>query len=173
MTISLYDISVASYLQTVGAIAGILDKGSAHFAEHCVDPDGIVQTRLHPDMLPFSFQVHSVVHHSLGALKGLESGEFGPPAGLADLDYAGFQRLVAETLAALERYTPDAVNALQGGDVSFVLGEHKLPFTAEEFVLSFSLPNLHFHAATAYDILRMQGVPLGKRDFMGRLRMKR
>lgn len=173
MAISLYDISVASYLQTVGAFAGILDKGSAHFAEQGIDPDGIVQTRLHPDMLPFSFQVHSVVHHSLGALKGLESGEFAPPSGLAELDYAGFQGLVGDTLTALEGYAPDAVNALQGGDLTFALGEHKLPFTAEDFVLTFSLPNLHFHAATAYDILRMQGVPLGKRDFMGRMRMKR
>lgn len=172
MTISLYDISVASYLQATGAVADFLEKGRGHFAEQGIDPETIVQTRLYPDMLPFSFQVHSVVHHSLGALKGLESGEFAPPAGLAELDYAGFQGLIADTRAALEGYTPDTVNALQGGDMAFVAGERRLPFTAEDFVLSFSLPNLYFHAATTYDILRMQGVPLGKRDFMGRMRMK-
>ena len=48
----------------------------------------------------------------------------------------------------------------------------KLPFTAENFLLSFSLPNFYFHATTAYDILRHKGVPIGKRDFMGRMRMK-
>ena len=71
------------------------------------------------------------------------------------------------------RWTPDAVNALGGRDVVFHLGDHKLPFTAEGFLMSFSLPNFYFHATTAYDILRTNGVPLGKRDFMGRLKMKK
>ena len=56
---------------------------------------------------------------------------------------------------------------------SFFLGDHKLPFTTEGFLMSFSLPNFYFHATTAYDILRTNGVPLGKRDFMGRLKMKK
>jgi hypothetical protein len=50
---------------------------------------------------------------------------------------------------------------------------NKLPFTGGDFLLSFSIPNFHFHATTAYDILRTQGVPIGKRDYMGPLRMKR
>jgi hypothetical protein len=56
--------------------------------------------------------------------------------------------------------------------VTFQIGERKMPFVAEGFILSFSLPNFHFHAATAYDILRMKGVPIGKRDYMGQLRLK-
>ena len=55
----------------------------------------------------------------------------------------------------------------------FRFGETKIPFTSENFILSFSLPNFHFHATTAYDILRSRGVPVGKRDYMGRLRLKR
>ena len=57
-------------------------------------------------------------------------------------------------------------------EVLFQFGEMKMPFTAEGFLLSFSIPNLHFHATTAYDILRMKGVPLGKRDYMGQPRLK-
>ena len=60
-----------------------------------------------------------------------------------------------------------------GRDVSFKVGDRALPFTAEGFLMSFSLPNFFFHATTAYDILRHRGVPLGKRDFMGRLKLKR
>jgi hypothetical protein len=56
--------------------------------------------------------------------------------------------------------------------VTFQFRDFKLPFTAENFLLSFSLPNFHFHATTAYDILRMKGVPLGKPDYMGQLRLK-
>jgi hypothetical protein len=54
----------------------------------------------------------------------------------------------------------------------FQLGERQMPFTVENFLMSFSTPNLHFHATTAYDILRSKGVPLGKRDYMGRMRLK-
>ena len=55
--------------------------------------------------------------------------------------------------------------------MAFQLGERKMPFLAEGFLMSFSLPNLHFHATTAYDILRQKGAPLGKRDYMGALRL--
>ena len=64
------------------------------------------------------------------------------------------------------------MNALEGKDVTFQFKDFKLPFTAENFLLSFSLPNFYFHATTAYDILRHKGVPLGKRDFTGKLRLK-
>ena len=62
--------------------------------------------------------------------------------------------------------------ALEGKDVTFQIRDTKIPFTAEGFVQSFSLPNFYFHATTAYDILRSKGVPLGKRDFLGRMRLK-
>jgi hypothetical protein len=87
-------------------------------------------------------------------------------------DFAGLQGLVAEAREALAALTPEAVNALGGKDVIFAIGDRKLPFTAEGFLMSFSLPNFYFHATTAYDILRTNGVPLGKRDFMGRLKLK-
>jgi hypothetical protein len=64
------------------------------------------------------------------------------------------------------------VNTLEGKDVVFEVRDMKLPFTAEGFLLSFSLPNFYFHATTAYDILRTKGVPLGKRDFLGKMRLK-
>ena len=65
------------------------------------------------------------------------------------------------------------VEAYEGKDVIFKFGQAAMPFTAEGFLMSFSLPNLHFHATTAYDILRTKGVPLGKRDYLGPLRLKR
>ena len=73
---------------------------------------------------------------------------------------------------AREPGQPADVNALEGKDVSFQFRDTKIPFVAENFLLSFSLPNFHFHATTAYDILRSKGVPLGKRDYMGKLRLK-
>jgi hypothetical protein len=172
MAISFYEASVANYLQTLGAMTGVLAKGAAHFQEKGIDPQTIVETRLAPDMLPFSFQIFSVVHHSQGALDGIRSGTFRPPGARDPHSYAQLQALVADTLSALKDKTPADVDALESNDLVFEIGKMKMPFTATGFLFSFSLPNFYFHAATAYDILRANGVPLGKRDFMGAMRMK-
>jgi hypothetical protein len=172
MSTSLYDLSVANYLQAVPAVAGFLDKGLAHFQSSNADPNEVVETRLFADMLPFRFQVVSVAHHSLGTIEGLKKGVFSPSGQTAPLDYAGLQKLLADTVEGLKRVTPEEVNALAGRDMVFQMRDRVVPFTAETFVLSFSLPNFYFHASTAYDILRTKGVPLGKRDFLGRLRIK-
>jgi hypothetical protein len=169
---SLYDISVGSYLQGLAGVAGTLEKGRQKLAEDGGDPDGILETRLFADMLPFKFQIISVCHHSLGAIRGIERGEFNPPGAVEATTYADFQKLVEDTRDGLKALSPDAVNAWAGKDVNFKLGAMTMPFEAETFVLSFSLPNFYFHAATAYDILRIQGAKLGKRDFMGAVRMK-
>jgi uncharacterized protein len=172
MAISLYDVSVASYLQILGAVSGFLAKGREHCEKNAIDLAQVVETRLIADMLPFRFQIISVAHHSLGAIKGIEAGVFGIPSGPPDLDYAGLEKLIADTRSGLQGYKRDAIDALEGKDVQFKLGERGMPFIARDFVLSFSLPNFYFHAATAYDILRMKGAPIGKRDFMGMPRIK-
>lgn len=173
MSVSFYDLSVASYLQCLGAVAGFLDKGRAHFEERGIALDEVVETRLYEDMLPLRFQIVSVVHHSLGALRGIEAGVFQPPGNSPDFGYAELHEQVAQARDELQQVSREQVDALAGKDVVFELGERKIPFSSESFVLSFSLPNLYFHAATAYDILRMKGVPVGKRDFLGQLRVKR
>jgi len=171
MSVSLYDVSVATYIQILGAVEGFLEKGKSHCQENNIDLAEIVATRLYPDMNPFAFQVISVAHHSMAAIRGVEASEFSPPSGYGELDYAGLQNLVSEARAAVESFQRETVEACEGGQVVFNLGANKLPFTTENFVLSFSLPNFLFHATTAYDILRMKGVPLGKRDFLGQMRI--
>jgi hypothetical protein len=172
MAIPLYDLSVASYLQTLGAVAGFMERGLSHCRDNNIDPEEIVETRLWNDMLPFRFQIISVAHHSLGAIEGVKKGEFAPPSETRALTYAQLQGLVTQTRDALAKLTPDEVNALEGGDVVFRFRDFRVPYTAEGFLMSFSLPNFYFHATTAYDILRSKGVPLGKRDFMGQMRTK-
>jgi hypothetical protein len=172
MAFSLYDATVANYLQILGAVGGFLDKSLAHFRDNGTDPAEIVETRLFPDMLPFRFQIVSVARHSRGAMEAAKNGVFTPPSGRPDLDYTGLQALVAEAHSELSALTPEAVDALVGRDVSFTIGGRTLLFTAEGFLMSFSLPNFFFHATTAYDILRHKGAPLGKRDFVGRLNLK-
>jgi hypothetical protein len=172
MAISLYEVTVPSYLQTLTAISGVLDKGLAHALAAGTDPDTLVEARLCDDMLPLRFQVLSVRHHSLGALEGAMAGSFAPPSSPGPQDYAGLQALVAETRTALQALSPADVDALEGRDVVFAMRGIEIPFTGEGFLLSFSFPNFYFHATTAYDILRSRGTPLGKRDFMGPMRLR-
>jgi hypothetical protein len=173
MATSLYDLSVASYLQTLGAVSNFLDRGLAHCRDNNIDPEEIVATQFYGDMLPFRFQIISVAHHSAGAIAGVKAGAFAPPTERRPLTYTELQGLVADAQKTLSATTPEEINAFEGKDVTFAIGDFKMPFTAEGFVMSFSLPNFYFHATTAYDILRSKGVPLGKRDFMGATRMKR
>ena len=172
MAISLYEGGVVSYLQTLEAVAGFLDKSLAHFREHGVDPEAVVDTALFVDMRPFRFQIVSVVHHSVGAVEAMRGGVFGPPTDRTPYDYAGLQGIVAGARDALGKLTPAEVDSREGAEVVFQVGDIRREFTAEGFLLSFSLPNFHFHATTAYDILRANGAPIGKRDYMGRLRLK-
>jgi hypothetical protein len=172
MTTSLYDISVGSYLQTVRAVAGILERAAKHCAETGSDPDGFVSARLFGDMAPFHFQVECVDHHSVWGLEAVRSGLFAPPALVGPIPFVDLQAMMAQTESALKAFSPDEVNSWAGKDLDFQIGPRRLSFTAENFFLSFSLPNFHFHAVTAYDILRMKGVPLGKRDYEGQLRTK-
>ena len=172
MSLSLYDAFVPSYLQIVGAVEGFLAKGAAHFKEKGIDPNSVIDAKLADDMLPFAFQVRAVAHHSVGAINGVKAGQFGPPGGAPPADYAALQKIAADASAALKAVKPDEFNACQGKDVIFGIRDTKLPFTAEGFLQTFSLPNFFFHATTAYDILRHKGVPVGKRDFLGKMRLK-
>ncbi len=172
MNLSLYEISVPNYLQTLGAVGAFLDKAQAHFRESGIALGEIVGTRLYPDMLPFRFQIQSVVHHSVGAIEGIQQGVFRPPSNLPEHTYDELQKLVSDARETLQKVAPETVNARAGADMTFEIRGTKVPFTAEGFVLSFSLPNFYFHATTAYDILRSRGVPIGKRDYLGRMRLK-
>src|ERR1700759_3529714 len=129
MALSLYDFTVGSYLQTLGAVSAFLDRGLAHCRDNTIDPEEIVETRLYGDMLPFRFQIVSVAHHSAGAIAGVKAGAFGPPSEQRPLTYAQLQGLVADTRETLGKVTPAEMDALETGDVTFRIGNFEIPFT--------------------------------------------
>ena len=172
MSTSLYDLTVASYLQIGDALAGVLDKAADHFVAQGVDLEEIVSTRLVEDMAPLRFQVFSAAHPSAAAAQAFSSGEFRPPKGYETLSYADLQASLGAALDELRAMDRGTVNGYAGGVVIFRFGEVAIPFTTENFALCFSLPNFYFHATTAYNILRACGAPLGKRDFVGRMRTR-
>ena len=169
MSISFHASSAGTYARIVAATGNVLTKGQAFAADNNIDADSLVTARLHEDMADLQFQVVCVAHHSLGALKAMQAGEFRPPVNDTPMDYAGLQALMAQTLNELTTLETAAIDDLAGGNLVFKIGGNELPFTNQNFLLGFSLPNFYFHATTAYDILRQQGVPLSKLDFLGEM----
>jgi len=172
MAFSLYAATVPSYQQILGAVSGLLAKAEKFCAERSIPPEELVSARLAPDMLPFAFQVKSTAVHSLGSIEGVRKGVFSPDTTPPPQTLATLEERLAATRAALDSIDPAEVDGFMGRDMEFAFGERRIGFTAENFLLTFSLPNFYFHATTAYDILRWKGVPLGKRDYLGRLRIK-
>lgn len=171
MAISLYDASVGASLQVVGALRGVLEKGLFHCRQNGLDPESVVKARLYPDRQPFSFQVRSVASLPLRAIAILEAGKVAAGGQRdAEFDYPTLQSLLSETEIALSALDPARVDAFQDKEIPFETGHMKTRFTAENFIMSFVLPNLFFHATTAYGILRMTGAPVGKLDFLGAMR---
>jgi hypothetical protein len=173
MAFSLYAATVPSYLQTLGAVAGLIDKAESFCAEKRLAPRELIQARLAEDMLPFAYQVKSTAVHSLGAIEGLRRGVFSPDMTPPPEEFATLRSRITATVSSLEQIDPAEVEGFAGREMRFSFGERHIDFTGGSFLVSFSLPNFYFHAATAYDILRWKGVTLGKRDFMGRVRSKK
>jgi hypothetical protein len=172
MAFSLYAATVPSYRQILEAVSGLLHKAEAFCSEKAIAPQDIIQARLAADMLPFAYQISSTAVHSLGAIEAVRRGVFSPDMTPPPEDFAGLKARISAALAGLGAIEAAEVDAFVGRDMRFAFRDRRLDFTAEDFLLSFSQPNFYFHATTAYDILRWKGMPIGKRDFTGKPRMK-
>jgi uncharacterized protein len=173
MSLSLYAATIPTFQQILGAISGLLDKAEAFCAEKGIAAQELIQTRLAADMFPLAYQVKSTAVHSLGAIEGIRKGVFSPDTTAPPETFAALKARIAETLTALEKIDSAEIDGFLGRDVRFAFGNNHRDYTAENFLLSFSLPNFYFHATTTYDILRWKGMPIGKRDFIGKTRTKK
>ena len=172
MAFSLYAATIPSYLQILGSVSGLLDRAESYCVDNAIDPQTLIQAKLADDMFPFSYQVKSAAVHSLGSIEGVRRGVFSPDMTPPPESFAAMKSRIEETVKALQAIDPAEVESFMGRDMAFVFKDFRVDFTAENFLLSFSLPNFYFHSTTAYDILRWKGVPIGKRDYLGRMRKK-
>lgn len=186
MATTLYDLSVPTFLQTLRALAGVMDRAAAHCAATGADPDDFVPARLYPDMAPFHFQIEAVKNHAVWGLEAVKTGVFAAPPLAGAVPFAELQVMVDEAVAALEAHSPEEVNSWSGKDLDIVIyqpldadnattsgwGPQTLALTPATYLLSYTLPNFYFHAVTAYNILRIRGVPIGKYHFQGQIRTR-
>jgi len=172
MPVSLHTAVVGAYLQVLPKVGDMVAKAEAHCAEKALAADGLATACLAPDMWNFAKQVWESGHHSARAIEGVRKGVFGPELDPAPTGFAELKAQVADSLALLRAVDPGELDAIAERDMRFEFGERRMDFTVSDFLLTFSLPNFYFHSAMAYAVLRNQGVPLGKMDFLGAVRLK-
>jgi hypothetical protein len=172
MPFSFYDAIVPSNLQILEAMDALLDKAETFCVEQARPEADLIGARLAPDMLPFGYQVKSCAAHSVGGIDGVKAGSFSPDTAPWPTDFTALHSALRGAIAQLSGIDRESFDALAEKDTLFAFGDRRMPFTGANFLLSFSQPNFYFHAATAYAILRAQGMKLGKRDFLGSLRIE-
>ncbi|MEO1662836.1 MAG: DUF1993 domain-containing protein [Pseudomonadota bacterium] len=168
MTTPLYKSTIGVMIRQTEALVGIMAAGREHLG---ADADAFVNAKLCDDMLPFSFQIRSVCHHTIGDVEAMRSGQAGPPPELEVTSYAQLETLLATSLEQLKAVTPEELDSLLDKDVIFAFGDFKIPFKGLGFLTSFGLPNFYFHMTTAYNLLRQKGVAIGKREYLGAMDM--
>jgi hypothetical protein len=147
-------------------LIAILQKGAAHAEARKIDPSVLVTARLFPDMFPLSRQVQIASDQGKGGtarLAGLEPPKY-------EDNETSFPQLVArveKTIVFMDTVRPDQIDGSEGRKITLVAGGNTLNFLGLPYLTQFVLPNLYFHSTTAYNILRHNGVELGKLDFLG------
>lgn len=172
MPTTLHSATVPLLRQMLGSLTGLIDKAEAHCREKGLAPEALIQARLAPDMHPFAYQIKAVAFTAAGGLRAAIDGEFRPDMNPPPESFADLRSRVADADAVLAALPADGLNAAEGGDATIIVGDMRIPFTAENFVTSFVLPNALFHASIAYAILRNQGLAVGKTDFLGKMALK-
>ena len=167
---NLHTLTVGSYLQYLTSAIGCLNQARAQAASLGVSYEDMVDASLHPDMLPLHFQIVTIAHFSSTAMNAAFSGEMGGPDMTLALDYPGLIEHLEEAHRNISSYKADDINALAGGEVVFRYGDIIVPFTTEDFFLTYALPSFYFHVSVAYSILRSLGVHVGVANFLGTVR---
>lgn len=173
MPMSLHAALIPGWLQMLGAVGGLLDVSEAFVADAGLDEEAFLQARLAQDMLPLAYQIKSCWAHTAMALEGVRNGHFAPEMTPPPGRFDPLRKMILDARSACEQASEEEMSELASKPVVFTIGDKfRLDFIASDFLMSFSQPNLYFHATTAYGIMRMQGVPLGKRDFLGAIRVR-
>ena len=167
MPLTLHEAFAPSCAQILKGVRAQVDKAEQYAAEAGIAPSELIEAKLADDMWPLPYHVRSVWVHTKLALDLAPSGEFSPDFTNIPGDWDAMRAMIDDALATLETVSPDSLEEIADKRIHFVLGGKRLmEFTVTNFLMSFSQPNLYFHATTFYDILRMKGLPLVKRDYL-------
>ncbi len=165
MLLTSSSVARATIGQMFTALDGILAKAADHAETQKIEQSVLLNARLYPDMFPLVRQVQiasDIAARGLARLAGED------PLSMPDEEtsFCELQARVAKAKALLQGLSAEAIDADPDADITFPVGPQTMTMKRQAYFLNFILPNVYFHVATAYDILRHSGVPLGKRDYL-------
>ena len=166
MAIGMYQLSVPVFVRHLNGLAICLNKTQALYSEKKYDESSLLNSRLFPDMFTFAKQVQAATDHARTCTAVL-SGATAPTFDNSEKSLADLIGRVDKTVAFLNTVKPEQIDGTEDKSVTVKAGDRELNFKGLELLLNRSMPNFYFHATTAYDILRGNGVEIGKRNFMG------
>mgnify|MGYP001197275689 CR=1 FL=1 len=168
MPMTLHEAYIPSAKQIFGGMKNLIDKAEAHCADNGLEPSELIDAKLAETMWTLPWHVRACWVHSGYAIGLYADGAFTPDFTELPGDWDAMRAMVDDALAKLDAITPEHLEALADKPIDFQLGGKTLmTLTGQNFLLSVNQPNFYFHATTFYDILRMKGVALNKRDFIG------
>jgi len=167
MPLSMYQASIPVFLHMLDNLAAILDKAQQHAHDHKIEPQVLLNARLAPDMYPLLRQVQIVSDGVKGCAARL-AGIAVPSFADTESSFAELQARISKTAEFLRSVAPEQFDGSEERAISLSFLGLELKFSGQDYLLNFVLPNFYFHLSMAYAILRHNGVPLGKMDFLGR-----
>ena len=166
MTISMYQASVPLFRTLLGALSNVLDKGAAFCEAKKVDPSVLINGRLSPDMFPLSRQVQIATDMAKGGIARLAGVEV-PTWPDTEATFDELTSRIAKTIAYIDGFKPAQIDGSEDRKIVLKMRGEDVTFTGQRYLIGFVIPNVGFHCTTAYNILRHNGVDVGKRDFLG------
>jgi hypothetical protein len=168
MTLTLHSASVPVFVRALKSLSGLLTKAEESATSRGFEPSGLLTARLAPDMFPLTRQVQIASDGVKGGAARL-AGVDAPVFEDVETTFPQLQDRITRTIAFIESLDPSQFEGDADRPLVLKMAGQEFPFTAQTFLFGFVLPNLYFHCATAYNILRHNGVAVGKRDFLGGL----
>ena len=166
MTISMYQASVPRFINILGNLSNILDKAQAHVEAKKIDAAVLPSYRLFPDMLPMTKQVQIACDAAKGVVARLAGIEI-PVYEDNEATIADLKARVAKTIAFIRSVSQGQIDGTEDKDIVIKRGDKETHYKGMQFLLGHAVPNFYFHVATTYNILRHNGVEIGKRDYLG------
>ena len=166
MPVSMYQCSIPVFIRGMRALGLYLEKGRADAETRKFAPEILFDARLAPDMHKLSRQVQvasDMVKNGAARLAGMEPPSYPD----TESNFEELQARLAKTISFLEGITEVQLEGSETRQITLKFPGQEMTFSGADYLTGFVLPNLYFHMATAYNILRHNGVQIGKRDFMG------
>ena len=166
MTISMHQASAPRFANILRNLSAILDKAQAHCEAKKIDPAALLQARLFPDMFAFTRQVQIACDSAKGAVARLAGVEI-PKHEDTEQAFAELKARIAKTIDFVQSVGAARIDGSEGREIVLKMRSGDVKFNGMQYLLGHAFPNFYFHVTTAYNILRHNGVELGKRDYIG------